>query len=215
MKSIIVNKNCYLLSSVYFTFAHRKTNVSMSEALDTIISETGSQMKKALSHLDAELIKIRAGKATPNMLDGINVDYYGNPTPLAQVANITTPDARTISLQPWEKNMLGPIEKAIIASNIGLNPQNDGSYIRLFLPPLTEERRKEMVKRVNGEGENAKVAVRAIRRDQIEQIKKLQKDGLSEDAAKDAETRIQGVTDKHIALVDQACKDKEKDIMTI
>lgn len=187
----------------------------MNEALDTIISEASEDMKKAITHLDAELVKVRAGKANPVMLDGINVEYYGNPTPLLQVANVTTPDARTISIQPWEKNMLGPIEKAIIASNIGLNPQNDGSLIRLYLPPMTEERRKELVKRVNGEGETAKVAVRAIRRDSMESIKKLQKDGLSEDAAKDAEAGLQGVTDKFIAQVEQHCKDKEKDIMTI
>lgn len=159
--------------------------------------------------------KIRAGKATPAILDGIFVDYYGNATPLNQVANITVPDARTLSLQPWERNMLGPIEKAIIASNIGLNPQNDGTYIRLFLPPLTEERRKELVKRVNSEGESARVSIRSIRRDAIEHIKKLQKDGLSEDEAREAETRIQGVTDKHIALIEQHLKDKERDIMTI
>lgn len=166
-------------------------------------------------HLDTELNKIRAGRATTNIIDGIFVDYYGNPTPLHQVANVTIPDARTISLQPWERNMLGPIEKAIIASNIGLNPQNDGSYIRLFLPPLTEERRKELVKRVYAEGETAKIAVRNLRRDSIEQVKKLQKDGLSEDLAKGAESRIQDITDKNIALVDLHCKDKEKDVMTI
>ncbi|MBE2290437.1 MAG: ribosome recycling factor [Chitinophagaceae bacterium] len=172
-------------------------------------------MQRAIAHLEVEISKIRAGKATPQILDGIFVDYYGNATPINQVANITTPDARTISLQPWERNMLGPIEKAIIASNIGLNPQNDGNYIRLFLPPLTEERRKELVKRVYGEGEQAKIAVRNLRRDSIEQVKKLQKDGLSEDIAKDAETRIQGITDKNILVVDQHCKEKEKDIMTV
>lgn len=187
----------------------------MSEVIDNIISEAGSQMKKAISHLETELSRIRAGKANPQILDGVYVEYYGNPTPLAQVANITTPDARTLSIQPWERNMLGPIEKAIIASNIGLNPQNDGSIIRLFLPPLTEERRKELVKRVNAEGEQAKVAVRSIRRDSIEHVKKEQKDGLSEDAAKDAEAHIQGITDKHIALVDQHCRDKDKEIMTV
>jgi ribosome recycling factor len=187
----------------------------MSEALDTIIDDTSRQMKKAIEHLEVELSKIRAGKATPMIVDGIMVDYYGNPTPIAQVANITVADARTLSIQPWEKPMLGAIEKAIIASNIGLNPQNDGNYIRLFLPPLTEERRKELVKRVNGEGEQAKVAVRSIRRDNIEAIKKLQKDGLSEDVAKDGEASVQVITDKHIALVDQHCKDKDKEIMTI
>jgi ribosome recycling factor len=187
----------------------------MSEVLDMIIDEATSQMKKAINHLETELGRIRAGKANPQILDGVFVDYYGASTALSQVANITTPDARTLSIQPWEKNMLGPIEKAIIASNIGLNPQNDGNIIRLFLPPLTEERRKELVKRVNNEGEQAKVSVRNLRRDAIEQIKKEQKNGLSEDAAKDAETRVQGVTDKYIAIVDQHCKDKDKEIMTI
>ena len=180
-----------------------------------IIEDASQQMKKAISHLEAELAKVRAGKANPVILDGINVDYYGAPTPLSQVANITVADARTLSIQPWEKQMLAPIEKAIIASNIGLNPQNDGSFIRLFLPPLTEERRKELVKRVNNEGEQAKVAIRSIRREAIEQIKKEQKDGLSEDIAKDGEARVQVVTDKHIAIIDQHCKDKDKEIMTI
>ena len=189
--------------------------LTMSEALETIIDDVSVQMKKAIGHLEVEISKIRAGKATPQIVDGIYVDYYGNPTPLSQVANVMVADARTLTIQPWEKNMLHPIEKAIIASNIGLNPQNDGNFIRLFLPPLTEERRKELVKRVMGEGEQAKVAVRSIRRDCIEQVKKLQKDGLSEDIAKDGETRIQAVTDKFIALVDQHCKDKDKEIMTV
>ncbi len=187
----------------------------MSEVLDNIFNDASQQMKRAIDHLETELSRIRAGKANPQILDGVFVDYYGSATPLAQVANITVPDARTLAIQPWEKQMMAPIEKAIIASNIGLNPQNDGTMIRLFLPPLTEERRKELVKRVNGEGENAKISVRNIRREAIEQIKKQQKDGLSEDAAKDAEARVQVVTDKHIVLVDQHCKDKEKEIMTI
>jgi ribosome recycling factor len=189
--------------------------IIMSEVLDNIFNEASEQMKRGIDHLETELSRIRAGKANPQILDGIFVDYYGAATPLAQIANITVPDARTLAIQPWEKQMMAPIEKAIIASNIGLNPQNDGTLIRLFLPPLTEERRKELVKRVNGEGENAKISVRNIRREAIEQIKKQQKDGLSEDAAKDAEARVQVVTDKHIVLVDQHCKDKEKEIMTI
>lgn len=187
----------------------------MNDTPESIISNAGQSMRKALQHLELELSRIRAGKANPQILDGIMVEYYGSPTPLAQVANVSTPDARTITLQPWEKNMLGPIEKAIIASNIGLNPSNDGNIIRLFLPPLTEERRKDLVKRVNSEGEHTKVTVRNIRRESIEHIKKLQKDGLSEDAAKDAENRIQGITDKEIAAVDVVCKEKEKEIMTI
>ncbi|MBS1782201.1 MAG: ribosome recycling factor [Bacteroidetes bacterium] len=187
----------------------------MSEALGMIVDDASQQMKKSIQHLESELAKIRAGKANPVILDGIHVDYYGAATPLSQVANVTVADARTLSIQPWERQMLGAIEKAIIASNIGLNPQNDGNIIRLFLPPLTEERRKELVKRVNNEGEQAKVSIRSIRRDAIEQIKKEQKEGLSEDAAKDGEGRIQGITDRKIVEIDQHCKDKEKEIMTI
>ncbi|MES2478592.1 MAG: ribosome recycling factor [Bacteroidota bacterium] len=187
----------------------------MSDTVESIISNTAQLMRKAIQHLELELSRVRAGKANPQILDGIVVEYYGNPTPIAQVANIATPDARTITLQPWEKNMLQPIERAIIASNIGLNPSNDGNIIRLFLPPLTEERRKELVKRVNGEGEQAKVAIRSIRRDGIESIKKMQKDGLSEDAAKDGEADIQAITDKEIIAIDGVCKEKEKEIMTV
>ncbi len=172
-------------------------------------------MAKAIQHLEAELVKIRAGKANPNMLDGITADYYGSPTAISQVANITALDARTISVQPWEKNMLQVIERAIIAANIGINPQNDGVTIRLFLPPLTEERRKELVKRCNGEGEQAKVSIRNIRRIAIEDVKKLQKDGLSEDAAKDAEAEAQIMTDKHIGLIEKLLMAKEKEIMSV
>ncbi|HEY6955209.1 MAG TPA: ribosome recycling factor [Flavisolibacter sp.] len=172
-------------------------------------------MKKAINHLEAELTKIRAGKASPQMLDGIVVDYYGSPTPIGQVGNISVMDARTLMIQPWEKNMLQPIERAIIASNIGINPQNDGNMIRLFLPPLTEERRRDLVKKSHGEGEHAKVGIRNIRRDAIENIKKAQKNGLSEDAAKDAENDIQQLTDKFISLVDKHLASKEKDIMAV
>ncbi len=187
----------------------------MSEQSDKIIQNTGELMRKAISHLENELIRIRAGKANPQMVDGIMVDYYGNPTPLNQVANITVTDARTLSIQPWEKPMIAPIERSIMQANLGVTPQNDGQVIRLYLPPLTEERRKDLVKKVNAEGEQGKISIRNIRRDMIEQIKKLQKDGLSEDEAKQAEANIQGVTDKNIVLVDQHCKDKEKEIMTI
>jgi len=172
-------------------------------------------MKKALTHLETELVKVRAGKANPNMLDGIVVDYYGNPTPIGQVGNISVLDARTLSIQPWEKNMLQPMEKAIMASNIGITPQNDGMNIRLFLPPLTEERRKELVKRSNAEGEQSKVAIRSIRREAIEGIKKLQKDGLSEDAGKDAEKEIQHTTDKYISAIEKTLSSKEKEIMSV
>jgi len=172
-------------------------------------------MKKAINHLEAELTKIRAGKANPQMLDGIVVDYYGSATPISQVGNISVMDARTLSIQPWEKNMLQPIERAIIASNIGINPQNDGSLIRLFLPPLTEERRRDLVKKSHGEGEHAKVSIRNVRRDAIESIKKAQKNGLSEDASKDAENDIQQLTDRYIILVDKHLASKEKDIMAV
>ena len=187
----------------------------MSEELELIKLDTESIMNKAINHLEAELIKIRAGKANPNMLDGIVAEYYGSPTPLSQIANISVLDARTISVQPYEKNMLQPIERAIIASNIGINPQNDGNYIRLFLPPLTEERRRELVKRCNGEGENGKISIRNIRRDAIEQIKKLQKDGVSEDAAKEAEIEVQEQTNRFIGLVDKRLEAKEKEIMVV
>ncbi|MEP7278217.1 MAG: ribosome recycling factor [Bacteroidota bacterium] len=187
----------------------------MSETLDKILANTEETMKKAIYHLEAELVKVRAGKANPNMLDGIVVDYYGNPTPISQVGNISVLDARTISIQPWEKNMLQPMEKAIMASNIGITPQNDGINIRLFMPPLTEERRKELVKRANGEGEQSKVAIRSIRREAIESIKKLQKEGLSEDAGKDGEKDIQNSTDKYISLVEKHLAAKEKEIMAV
>src|SRR6476620_6033401 len=174
-----------------------------AEDVSLTIEMAEESMQKAINHLEAELTKIRAGKANPQMLDGIVVDYYGSPTPIGQVGNISVMDARTLSIQPWEKNMLQPIERAIINSNIGINPQNDGNIIRLFLPPLTEERRRELVKRSQGEGEHCRVAIRNIRRDAIEQIKKAQKKGLSEDAAKDFEAEAQEMTNKYIALVEK------------
>lgn len=187
----------------------------MQDDLTLIMDDAEDSMQKAIGHLELELTKIRAGKANPQILEGITVDYYGAPTPLQQVANVSVADARTLTIQPWEKNMLQPIERAIIASNIGINPQNDGQIIRMFLPPLTEERRKEFVKRAGGEAEQAKVAIRNIRRDGIEGIKKLQKDGLSEDIAKDAEADIQELTNKYIDLVEKHLVQKEKDIMTV
>lgn len=187
----------------------------MAEDLSSILSNAEDHMKKAINHLETELVKIRAGKANPQILDGILVDYYGSHMPISQVSNISVMDARTLSIQPWEKNMLQSIERAIIAANIGITPQNDGNLIRLFLPPLTEERRKELVKRCHVEGEHSKVAVRNIRRDAIEHIKRLQKNGLSEDAAKDAEADVQQVTDKYITAVDKHLASKEKEIMAV
>lgn len=187
----------------------------MAEDVSQIVSSAEDHMKKAIAHLEAELIKIRAGKATPQVVDGIVVDYYGSPTPINQVGNINVMDARTLTIQPWEKNMLQPIERAIIAANIGINPQNDGNQIRLFLPPLTEERRRELVKRCQGEGEHSKVAIRNIRRDALEHIKKLQKNGLSEDIAKDTEKNVQDITNKFISAVDKHLASKEKEIMSV
>ena len=187
----------------------------MSDDLLLIMVDTEDQMNKSITHLEAELLKIRAGKANPQIIEGIMVDYYGSFTPINQVSNISVLDARTLSIQPWEKNMLQPIERAIIASNIGLNPQNDGNTIRLYLPPLTEERRKELVKKANGEGENAKVSVRNLRREAIESVKKLQKEGLSEDESKDAEKEVQDLTNSFITKVDNHLVRKEKEIMAI
>ena len=187
----------------------------MSDEINNIQSQALDGMNKAINHLETELVKIRAGKATPGLVDGIVVDYYGNPTPINQVGNISVADARTLNIQPWEKNMLQPIERAIIAANIGITPQNDGHLIRLFMPPLTEERRKDLVKRSHGEGEHSKVSIRNIRRDAMEHIKKLQKNGLSEDVCKDAEKNVQDLTDKYISLVDKHLAAKEKEIMTV
>ncbi len=187
----------------------------MSDELNLIVLQAEETMRKAISHLEAELVKVRAGKANPNLVEGIVIDYYGTPTPINQAANVSVADARTLTIQPWERNMLQPIERAIINANIGVTPQNDGLLIRLFMPPLTEERRRELVKKAQGEGEQSKVAIRSIRRDSMEQIKKLQKNGMSEDACKDAEDEVQQLTDRYIALVDKHLAAKEKEIMTV
>lgn len=186
----------------------------MSDVNSTIDSAKES-MNKAMTRLEDELTKIRAGKANPTMLDSVSVDYYGTPTPVLQVANVTAPDPRTLTVQPWEKNMLNPIATAILNSNIGLNPQNNGEILIISIPALTEERRKEFVKRARGEAENAKVSVRNVRKDANETIKKLQKDGLSEDEAKDAEARIQKITDEYVAKTDALADAKERDIMKV
>lgn len=187
----------------------------MTDEIKKIFSDTESQMEKALDHLESELSKIRAGKANPSMLDGIYVDYYGTNTPLSQVANVNTPDARTIIVQPWEKSMIQPIEKAIQVANLGFNPQNDGVLIRIVVPPLTEDRRKELVKKSKAEGEHCRITIRNIRRDAIEHIKKEVKKGLPEDVQKDSEHTIQQTTDKFIGKVDKHLDVKEKEIMTV
>jgi ribosome recycling factor len=187
----------------------------MTDEIKKIFNEAEGTMSKALDHLEVELAKIRAGRANPSMLDGIYVDYYGNSTPLNQVANVNTPDARTIVIQPWEKSTLPTIEKAIQAANLGFNPQNDGVIIRIVVPPLTEDRRKDLVKRTKAEGEHAKVTIRNLRRDSIENVKKEVKKGLPEDVQKDAETKIQQITDSYITKVDKHLDVKEKEIMTV
>ena len=187
----------------------------MDELISLQLDDSTELMTKAVAHTETELTKIRAGKAMPSMLDGIFVDYYGTATPLAQVSNINTPDARTLAIQPWEKTMLGPIEKAILDANIGLTPQNDGSIIRLNIPPLTEERRRDLVKKVKEEAEKGRVAIRNIRKDANDTIKKLKSDGVSEDEIKAGEAEVQKLTDSYIAKVDVLAEAKEKDIMTV
>ncbi len=187
----------------------------MEEEVQLYIDDASERMEKAIEHLHNELVRLRAGKANPHLLDGITVDYYGTNTPLNQVSNINTPDPKTIAVQPWEKNMLEPIEKAIMNANIGITPINNGELIRLNIPPLTEERRKQLVKQVKNEGENAKISIRNARRDSNEEIKKLQKDGLPEDAAKRAEEKIQKLTDDYSNKITEIMEKKEQDIMTI
>ncbi len=174
------------------------------------------KMTKSYDSMQREFISIRAGRANPHVLDKIRVDYYGTPTPLQQVGNISVPEPRMLQIQPWEKSLLKAIEKAILTSDIGINPTNDGSIIRLVFPELTEERRKELVKDVKKKGEAAKVAVRNIRRDANENLKKLNKVGeISEDDQKDLETKVQKMTDKYIADIDKAVDEKSKEILTV
>ena len=179
-----------------------------------ILNDSRSHMQKAIEHLEVELSKIRAGRANPAMLDSVHVDYYGTNTPLSQVSSVTIPDARTIAIQPWEKSMLVLIEKAIQAANLGFNPQNDGTLIRINIPSLTEERRKDLVKKTRAEAEHCKVSIRNLRRDANEHIKKDSK-SVPEDIVKGLEDQIQKLTDQFIALVDKHLEAKEKEIMTI
>jgi ribosome recycling factor len=187
----------------------------MIEDLQMIYDDFKSSNAKSLSHLENEFVKIRAGKATPSMLNGVMVDYYGAPTPIQQVANISTMDARTITVQPWEKPLLNEIAKGIINSNLGFAPQNNGEVLIISVPPLTEERRRDLVKRAKSEAENAKVGVRNNRKDALDMVKDLKADGLSEDMTKDAEAEIQNITNSYIKLVDDQFELKEKEIMTI
>lgn len=189
-------------------------HITMEDDVQILIESTEEKMSKAIEHLDRELGKVRAGKANPRMLDGVLVEYYGAMTPLQQVASVNTPDARTIAIQPWEKGMIGPIEKAIMGANLGLNPDNNGDVIRINIPPLTEERRQGLVKQVKKEGEDARISVRNTRRETNDELKKLKKDGLAEDLEKDAEDRVQKLTDKYIAKAEKLIEEKENEIMS-
>jgi ribosome recycling factor len=185
------------------------------EEIQMFLEEAEELMSKAVAHTSAEFLKIRAGKATPNMLDGIRVNYYGNITPLNQVSSITTPDARSIVIKPWEKSLIHEIEKAIMNSDLGLNPQNDGDIVRLNIPMLTEDRRKDLVKQAKHEAETGKISIRNIRKDTNESLKKLLKEGAPEDEVKTAETKVQALTDKFVKKIDELLAAKEVDIMTV
>jgi len=187
----------------------------MHEEIEFCLEETKEGMSLALIHLEKEYQKLRAGKASPQMLEGVKIDYYGVITPIDQTANISSPDARQIIVQPWDKSVLGLIDKAIQAANLGFNPKNEGEILRIVVPPLTEERRRDLVKRAKNEAENAKISIRNIRRTSNETAKKLKKDGVPEDEVEKLEVEIQKVTDEHISKVDKILEIKEKDIMTV
>ena len=181
----------------------------------TILNDASVRMQKALDHLEEELLNVRAGKASPNVLNGVMVDYFGSQVPVSGAASVTVPDAKPILIQPWDKNMIRTIEKAIVDSNIGLTPSNNGEQIRLSIPPLTEDRRKELVKQVRSEAETARISFRNARRDAVEAFKKAQKEGMPEDEAKDGETQTQKLLEKFTKLLDDTLNKKEKEIMTV
>lgn len=187
----------------------------MSEEVQLYLEDAKDTMNNAIGHLENELAKIRAGKANPHMLDGLSIDYYGVMSPLSQVSNISTPDAKTIFIQPWDKKMIELIEKAVLKANLGFNPVNNGEVIRIAVPPLSEERRKQLVKQVKNEGETAKVSIRNARRDTNEGLKALKKEGISEDEIKKAEEEVQKLTDNFSKKVDELLEKKEKEIMTV
>jgi ribosome recycling factor len=187
----------------------------MEEEIKMVIEMAEETMKKSIDHLESELLKIRAGKASPVMLDGVRVEYYGVPTPLNQVANVSTLDARTLVIQPFDRKALHNIERAIVAANLGLNPSNDGMVIRIPIPALNEERRRQLVRQAKDEGEQAKVAIRNVRREHNEQLKSLKEEGFSEDQIKRGETKIQELTDHSVHKIDDILKRKEADILTV
>lgn len=185
------------------------------EEINMYLDEAKELMDKTIRHTGVEFNKIRAGKANPSMLDGLMVEYYGVPTPLSQAATVNTTDARTLVIRPFEKKLINDIERAIINSDLGLNPQSDGEVVRLIIPPLTEERRRDLVKQVKNEAEAGKVSIRSIRKETNEELRKLQKEGASEDDVKKAEDKVQVLTDSHISKIDQMIVEKEKEIMTV
>ncbi len=187
----------------------------MNEEIELIVEETRDRMEKALEHLEHELARLRAGRSNPALLDGITVDYYGVNSPLSQVSNINTPDPKTIMIQPWEKTMLGTIEKAIMAANIGLTPVNNGEVIRINIPPLTEERRHQLVKQVRNEGETAKISIRNARKWANDELKLLLKNGLPEDMEKEIADKVQDMTHNYNGKIDKVMEIKEKEVMTV
>ncbi len=187
----------------------------MKEEIDFIIDSAKESMQAAIVHLEKKLLNIRAGKASPAMLGGVMVEYYGSPTPLNQVGNVSTPDARTITIQPFEKSLIPEIEKGIQAANLGFNPMNNGESVIISVPPLTEERRKDLAKQAKAEAEDSKIGVRNDRKNANNEIKKLEKEGLSEDLAKNTEQDIQTLTDLYIKKIDEMLTIKEKEIMTV
>ncbi|MBU2649414.1 MAG: ribosome recycling factor [Bacteroidetes bacterium] len=187
----------------------------MTEESIMVLDDTKESMNAALTHLEREFQKIRAGKASPSMLEGIKINYYGAMTPIEQTANINTPDPRQIIVQPWDKSILQELEKAIMAANLGFNPKNEGEVLRIIVPPLTEERRKDLVKQARNESEQAKISIRNIRRSANDMAKSLEKDGLPEDEVKKLQEKIQEMTDEYIKKIDEFLEKKEKDIMTV
>jgi ribosome recycling factor len=187
----------------------------MEEEVSLVLETAAEQMQESVAHMKKEFVKIRAGKASPTMLNGVMVDYYGNMTPISQVSNINTPDGRTLSIQPWEKNMIDPIERAIINSNLGFAPMNNGESIIINIPPLTEERRTQLAKQAKAESENAKISIRNHRKEAKDEVKSLEKNGLSEDMAKDTEEEIQNLVNKFYKIVEDLEKEKEAEIMTV
>ena len=187
----------------------------MHEEIEFTLEETKEGMHNAVLHLEKELQKVRAGKASPQMLDGVKIDYYGAMTPIDQAANVSTPDARQIIVQPWDKSVLGLIEKAILAANLGFNPKNEGEILRIMVPALTEERRRDLVKKAKAEAETAKISIRNLRRLANDTAKKLKKDGVPEDEVDKLEIDIQKLTDDHIIKIDKILETKEKDILTV